>query len=156
MEDVMQPMRQFLFTIAALLSFGTAAAAQDAPMEIAGTKTVNAQQVFDLVAKTPEIVILDNRKEDDYAAGHIEGAVRLIDTDVNAESLAQRIKSKDTPVLFYCNGVKCGRAAKAAEKAVQFGYIKVYYYALGMDEWNAQRLPLVRLARRVLRLVPPI
>jgi rhodanese-related sulfurtransferase len=144
MEDVMQPTRQFLFAIAALLSLGAVAGAQDAPMEIAGTKTVNAQQIFDLVAKTPTIVILDNRKEDDYAAGHIEGAVRLIDTDVDAESLAQRIKSKDTPVLFYCNGVKCGRAAKAAEKAVHLGYTKVYYYALGMDEWNAQRLPLVR------------
>jgi rhodanese-related sulfurtransferase len=113
-------------------------------MEIAGTKTVNAQQIFDLVAKTPDIVILDNRKEDDYAAGHIEGAVRLIDTDVNAESLAQHIKRKDTPVLFYCNGVKCGRAAKAAEKAVHLGYTEVYYYALGMDEWNTQHLPLVR------------
>jgi rhodanese-related sulfurtransferase len=140
----MQVMRQVLFAIAALLSLGAVAAAQDAPLEISGTKTVNARQIFELVAKTPNIVIIDSRKEEDYASGHIEGAVRLIDTDVNAESLGQRIKSKDTPVLFYCNGVKCGRAAKAVEKAVQLGYSQVYYYALGMDEWNAERLPLVR------------
>ena len=89
-------------------------------------------------------MILDNRKEEDFAAGHIEGAVRLIDTDVNAKLLAKHVKSKAVPVLFYCNGVKCGRAAKAAERAVQLGYTKVYYYALGMEEWNAKNLPLVR------------
>lgn len=140
----MRPMRQFLVALAALLSLGAVAAAQDAPMEITGAKTVNASQIFDLVAKTPNVVILDNRKEEDFAAGHIEGAVRLIDTDVNPESLAKYVKAKDTPVLFYCNGVKCGRAAKAADKAVKLGYSNIYYYALGMDEWNAQKLPLVR------------
>jgi rhodanese-related sulfurtransferase len=143
MENVMKTMRQFSIAIA-LLSLGAAAAANDAPMQIAGAKTVDARQIFELVAQTPNIVILDNRKDDDYASGHIEGAVRLIDTDVNAESLAKHLASKDMPVLFYCNGVKCGRAAKATEKAVHLGYTKVYYYALGMDEWNAQRLPLVR------------
>lgn len=140
----MVQMRNFVIAIATLLSLGAVAAAQDAPLQIAGAKTVNAKQIFDLVAKTPDVVILDNRKEEDYAAGHIEGAVRLIDTDVTPESLAKHVKAKDAPVLFYCNGVKCGRAAKAAEKAVKLGYSKVYYYALGMDEWNAQKLPLVR------------
>jgi rhodanese-related sulfurtransferase len=140
----MTPIRNLLFAVAAMLSLTVPAAAQDAPLQIAGAKTVNAQQIFELVTKTSDIVILDNRKPEDFAAGHIEGAVRLIDTDVSAETLAEQITTKDTPVLFYCNGVKCGRAAKATEKAVQFGYTKVYYYALGMDDWNNQRLPLVR------------
>jgi rhodanese-related sulfurtransferase len=136
--------RNCLIVIAAVLSVVVPAAAQDAPTEIAGATTVGAKQIFDLVGKMPNMVILDNRKPEDFAAGHIEGAVRLIDTDVSAETLAKNIPAKDTPVLFYCNGVKCGRAAKATEKAVQLGYSKVYYYALGMDDWNGQRLPLVR------------
>ena len=77
--------------------------------------------------------------------GHLEGAIRLIDTDITSESiLAQHVKSKDAPVLFYCNGVKCGRAAKATLKAVGWGYSNVYYYALGMEEWKDRQLPLVR------------
>lgn len=140
----MAPVRNFLFTVTTILGLMVPAAAQDAPLEIAGATTVNAKQIFELVAKAPNLAILDNRKPEDFAAGHIEGAVRLIDTDVSAASLATHIATKDTPVLFYCNGVKCGRAAKATEKAVQFGYTKVYYYALGMDEWNKQQLPLVR------------
>ena len=140
----MKAMRTFFIVLTASLGLCAVAAAQDAPIRIEGAKTVSSKQVFKLIAKNREIVILDNRKEEDYAAGHIEGAIRLIDTDVNAESLARHVESKDTPVLFYCNGVKCGRAAKAAEKAVKLGYSKVYYYALGMDEWNTKRLPLVR------------
>jgi len=142
-ESVMTYLRILLIVVVATFNLG-AVAAQDAPMQIAGAKTINAEQIFELVAKTPNVVILDNRKPEDYAAGHIEGAVRLLDTDVSSETLAKHVATKDTPVLFYCNGVKCGRAAKATEKAVELGYTKVYYYALGMDEWNAQQLPLVR------------
>src|SRR5690349_13644203 len=112
----MTPMRQSLIAAAASVSVGTTALARGASMESSGARTVNARQIFELVNTTPNIVILDNRKEEDFAAGHLEGAVRLIDTDVTAESLAKHINSKDTPALFYCNGVKCGRAAKAAEK----------------------------------------
>lgn len=120
------------------------AAAQDAPTSIAGTTTVNAEQVVDLVTKKSNLVILDNRKPEDFAAGHIEGAIRLIDTDVTPDSLAKAVKTKETPVLFYCNGLKCGRAAKAAAVAVQQGYKEIYYYALGLDEWNKKGLPLVK------------
>lgn len=113
-------------------------------MTIAGATTVNAEQIIDLVSKAPNLVILDNRKAEDYAGGYIEGAVRLIDTDVTADSLAKHVKTKDTPVLFYCNGLKCGRAAKAAQIAVTAGYSKVYYYALGLDEWRQKNLPLLK------------
>jgi rhodanese-related sulfurtransferase len=127
-----------------LLGLLSAAAAQEAPMQISGANTVNAQQIFELITKRPNLVILDNRKEEDYAAGHLEGAIRLLDTDVSPETLARHVASKDTPVLFYCNGVKCGRAAKATERAVQLGYSNVFYYALGMEEWNKEGLPLVK------------
>ncbi|HEV7368731.1 rhodanese-like domain-containing protein [Arenibaculum sp.] len=120
------------------------AAAQDAPTTIPGATTVDANALIELVEQEPGLVILDNRKEADYAAGHIEGAVRLIDTDITDDGvLAAHIPAKDAPVLFYCNGVKCGRAANAVEKAVKAGYSKVYYYALGMDEWRQKNLPLV-------------
>lgn len=132
--------------VAVALAFGAAgmAAAADAPMSIAGTTTVDADKLIALIETTPHLVILDNRKEGDYAAGHVEGAIRLIDTDITGpEVLARHVAAKDAPVAFYCNGIKCGRAAAAAQKAVGFGYTKVYYYAQGMDEWKAKGLPLV-------------
>ncbi len=136
--------RTWLIALVALAATAVPAAAQEAPTQINGAVTVTAQQIIDLVTKTPDLVIFDTRKPEDFAAGHIEGAVRLIDTDVSADSLAKTVKAKDAPVLFYCNGLKCGRAAKAAEKAIELGYKKIYYYALGMDEWNKQGLPVIR------------
>jgi rhodanese-related sulfurtransferase len=69
----------------------------------------------------------------------------LIDTDITDEVvLAKHVKAKNAPILFYCNGLKCGRAAKATEKAVGWGYTNVHYYALGLEEWKQRKLPLVR------------
>jgi rhodanese-related sulfurtransferase len=140
----MTGLRSLLCALTVALGMILPASAQDAPTTITGATTVDAKQIVDLIGKEQSLIILDNRKVEDFSAGHIEGAVRLIDTDVSADSLAKHVKAKDAPVLFYCNGLKCGRAAKAAEKAVQLGYTKIYYYAAGMDEWNKQGLPLVR------------
>ena len=140
----MVSIRSLSLVAAMLVGLAAPALADDAPMQIKGATTVNAQQVVELVSGNASLVILDNRKPEDFSAGHIEGAVRLIDTDVSADTLAKHVSAKDTPVLFYCNGLKCGRAAKASEKAVQLGYSKVYYYALGMEDWNKQGLPLTR------------
>lgn len=141
-------MRKLLVLMVGLsLVFGLtpAAFADGAPLEIKGAKTVNADAVIDLIEKSGNLVILDNRSVADYEAGHVEGAVRLIDTDMTNETvMAKHVKSKETPVLFYCNGLKCGRAAKATMKAVEWGYTNVYYYATGMDEWKQRSLPLVR------------
>jgi len=127
------------------LWFAQHAPAADAPIEIKGATTVNADDVIKLVQTTSDLVIVDNRTIADYEAGHIEGAVQLVDTDITDEAvLARLLKSKDAPVLFYCNGVKCGRAAAASAKAVSWGYTKVYYYALGLTEWKERGLPLVR------------
>jgi rhodanese-related sulfurtransferase len=136
--------RNFLLAAVTLLCWAAPVSAQDAPLQIKGATTVDAKQIPGLVAKHAKLVIIDNRKAEDYEAGHIKGAIRLIDTDVSAETLAKVLPTKDTPVLFYCNGLKCGRAAKATEKAIQFGYTTVFYYALGMDEWKQLELPLVR------------
>lgn len=132
-----------LFLVLVLALPGVAAAA-DAPMDIKGATTVDAKAVISLVETAKGLVILDNRHEADYAAGHIEGAIRLLDDDITDEAvLAKVVPTKDTATLFYCNGPKCGRAAKAALKAIGWGYTKVFYYAKGMEEWRAEGLPLV-------------
>jgi len=141
--------------VALLVAFGLLAAAPvaslraqapapaaTAPMEIAGAKTVNADKVIDLVDAHPNLVIVDNRRAEDYDAGHIQGAVRILDTDLTAEKMAGLAPEKSRPLLFYCNGLACGRAAKAAAMAVGWGYTNVNYYALGMDEWKKLQLPL--------------
>jgi rhodanese-related sulfurtransferase len=119
-----------------------AAATADAPMTIAGATTVDADGVIELILAQPELVVIDARRPEDYAAGHIERAVNLPSDAIDAQSLARLVRDQDTPLLFYCNGVRCGRAADAAKRAIEAGYRQVYYYALGMAEWQGRALPL--------------
>lgn len=128
-----------------LVAIGLSSAlAQDAPMNIAGATTLDSKGVIDLISTTPGVAIIDNRTKADFDDGHIEGAVNITDTDMVSESaLSGVVKSKAAPVLFYCNGVKCGRAAKATAKAVEWGYSRIYYYALGIQDWKANQFPLV-------------
>jgi rhodanese-related sulfurtransferase len=135
-------MRRMVLALGAALLMGTPAARAQAPMEIAGATTVDAAGIVRLVGEAPDVVILDNRRAEDFAAGYIEGAIRVLDTDLDEAVMARHAPSRATPVLFYCNGLACGRAANAARKAVGWGYTRVYYYALGMEEWRRLGMPL--------------
>ncbi len=130
--------------VAALALNGPACHAEEAPREIEGATTLGSEGVVDLILKTAGIVIIDARRKADFDDGHIEGAINIPDTELTSEAvLAQAVTSKSTPVLFYCNGFKCGRAAHATTIAIQWNYSNVFYFAAGMEEWKANRLPLV-------------
>jgi len=117
---------------------------KNAPESITGTTRVSAEQVIDLVEEFDNLVIIDSRIDKDRKGGHIEGAVSLPDTDTTPETLAQNIPSKTTPVIFYCNGVKCGRSVVASKMAVSEGYSKVYWFRGGWEEWTQRGLPIAK------------
>ena len=134
----------FLAMIAfALLSSSAFAEKKEVPPFIDGTVRVSAEELIDLVESQPSLVILDSRKKSDFQKGFIEGSVSLPNTETNPASLAKHLKSKTTPVVFYCNGTKCGRSLKAAKVAISEGYNKIYWFRGGMEEWEAKGLPVV-------------
>jgi rhodanese-related sulfurtransferase len=127
----------------ALLSGSAFAGKKEVPPFIDGTVRVSAEELIDLVESTPNLVILDSRKKSDFQKGFIEGAVSLPNTETSGATLAKHVKSKSSPVLFYCNGIKCGRSVKAAKIAIAEGYNKIYWFRGGMEEWEAKGLPVV-------------
>ena len=116
---------------------------KEVPQFIDGTVRVSAEEMIDLVEQYDELVIIDSRKKSDVAKGFIEGSISMPNTETNPDSLAKHVASKATPVLFYCNGIKCGRSVKAAKIAIADGYSKVYWFRGGMQEWEAKGLPVV-------------
>ncbi len=128
---------------------GSPALAKEAPRNIPGATTVNHEGVVEAITSLPKLVVIDSRRKSDFDSGHIEGAINILDTNMTDENaLASVVKTKSTPVLFYCNGLSCGRAANATKKAVQWGYTKVFYYAEGLHEWKRESLPLETLQTR--------
>ena len=131
-------------TVAMLLS-GVAAAAPVVPVpeQIPGVKRVDAESLIDLAAKLPKLIIIDARIAGDRKMGYIENSVSLPDAKTNCKSLAKIIPSKTTPVLFYCNGVKCGRSVVATRIALQCGYKPIYWFRGGFEEWRAKQFPFI-------------
>jgi len=134
-----------LLLTAGLLASNVAVAGKEiVPEFVDGTVRVSAEEVIGLVEELPNLVIIDSRKSSDHRKGFIEGSVAMPNTETDAKSLRKHASSKSTPLLFYCNGIRCGRSVKAAKIAMANGYKKIYWFRGGVEEWEAKGLPLVR------------
>ena len=113
------------------------------PATVTGTRIVNSEQLIEAASNTPALILIDSRVAADRTDGFIEGSVNLTDTDTSCASLAEVVPGKATPLLFYCNGIRCGRSARAAAVAVACGYSDVLWFRNGMEEWLDKEYPLV-------------
>lgn len=124
-----------------ILSLLSSNAVANSPVQIEGATPVSAEQMIKLAAEQPELVIIDSRVSVNRKHGYIEGSQSLPDTDTTCRSLKEFIASKTTPAAFYCNGVKCGRSAKAVKIAVDCGYRNLYWFRGGFEEWKQKNFP---------------
>ncbi len=86
-------------------------------------------------------VVIDARNPEEYQEVHIKGAINL--PQKKFSTYAHLLpKEKSTRIIFYCNGVKCGKSRKAAKKALEMGYSKVLVYAEGMPVWEEKAMPI--------------
>jgi len=114
------------------------------PDSIPGTTKVDAEGVLQLVHQLPRLIVIDARIVSDRLQGYIEDSVSLPDIKTNCASLKKLSADRSTPLLFYCNGPKCGRSAKSAQKAIACGYTRLYWFRGGFEEWRAKDYPVVK------------
>src|SRR5437764_6532208 len=74
----------------------------------------------DLRAGLSDIVVIDARSRDAYAAGHIRGAVSFPHREMSAETTAQLDCSK--VYVVYCDGIGCNASTKGAYKLAGLGF----------------------------------
>jgi rhodanese-related sulfurtransferase len=127
-----------------LLVSSSSIAAEKTPESIDGTTRVTAEEVIELVGNHDDLVVIDARIVADRAQGWIEDSVSLPNIDTTPETLAKVAPDKSKPVLFLCNGVKCGRSVESSKNAVKWGYKKIYWFRGGMEEWENKGLPTVK------------
>lgn len=110
------------------------------PEQVAGATTVDTAQARALFDK--EVAFVDVRKDSDWDAGRIPGAIHLdIKGKFTDESLSGEVK-KDEPLVPYCNGSSCLRSSEASVMAVGWGFSKVHYYRDGFPAWKAAGNPV--------------
>jgi len=114
------------------------------PEVIDGVTKLNAEGLIEKVMDMPQLVLIDSRISADRKEGFIEGSISLPDTETSCTTLGKVVPRKDSPVLFYCNGVRCGRSARAASIARDCGYTSIFWFRKGMEEWQEKQYPLVQ------------
>jgi rhodanese-related sulfurtransferase len=81
-------------------------------------------------------VLVDVREADEYAAGHLAGAVHISRGMLEFKFSANpALQSRDIKVVLYCK--TSGRAALAAAALHDMGYLNVQSIAGGFDAWAA-------------------
>jgi rhodanese-related sulfurtransferase len=115
-----------------------------APEKIPGTILVSAEETVKLILNTPNLIIIDSRKDNEYTKGHIQGAINLLDTKMTLDKLKKHVPNKSTPLLFYCNGERCLRSSRAAIVARDGGYKLIYWFRGGWSEWVKKSMPVSR------------
>lgn len=88
---------------------------------------------FSQYVNNPDAVVLDVRGADEYAEGHIEGAVNI---DVNQDSFIERaaqLLPKTKTIAVYCRGGR--RSVKAADQLETAGF-KLVNLKGGITQWK--------------------
>ena len=95
-------------------------------------KQISQEEAKKMMDQHADAVILDVREAEEFAAGHIKGAVLLSVGSITEESAAEVIGEKDTMVLVYCRSGN--RSKTASGKLVAWGYSNVYEFG-GINTW---------------------
>ncbi|MCC7565633.1 MAG: rhodanese-like domain-containing protein [Methanomicrobiaceae archaeon] len=116
------------------------APADDVPGQIIETiPPADARTLIEEGRDNQDPVIIDVRRPDEYAGGHIEGAV-----NIESSRFQEEIGSLDPgrAVIIYCQSG--GRSAHVREVMRDAGFREVYEIEGGIAAWRAQGYPVVR------------
>jgi phage shock protein E len=108
--------------------------------DVIGVETVSPSKAAEVVADAPaDLVVLDIRTPEEYAAGTIEGSVNM---DFYAADFADQLAALDrdaTYVLFCRSG---NRSATAAQMMRDLDFAEVYEINGGIVAWSQAGQPI--------------
>ena len=97
-----------------------------------GYKQISQDEAMQIMQEETGYLIVDVRRPDEFASGHIEGAINVPNEGIEDEMPAE-LPDKDQLLLVYC---RTGRRSKeASEKLAKIGYTNVYEFG-GITTWE--------------------
>ncbi len=121
-----------LFFAGILLIAAALSSAHGAEIEF---KVVTTDQLKAMMDEKKDFMLIDARTREEYQEAHIAGALSIPEKSME-ESTSLLPSDKNHQMVFYCNGVKCGKSRKAAKKADAMGYKNILIYADGFPVWE--------------------
>jgi len=143
-ENVMRSMMRFRNTVVYLIVIVLFSILNTVNAKASGFefKVITTDQLKAMLDEKKDIVLIDSRTKEEYQEAHIAGAISIPEKNFD-ENISLLPQNKDSLVIFYCNGVKCGKSKKAAVKADARGYKNILIYSEGFPVWEEKGFKIV-------------
>ena len=112
-------------------------------------REITVSELSDLIAKNEDLTIVDVREREQFATGHITGALSVplgsIGHAADVTSVAcnpQLLRARAGKVIVCCDDERRSRVAVA--QLEWLGFVTVYCLAGGLKLWQTEGFPLVR------------
>ena len=100
-------------------------------MEYTSITMEDAKKVF---ASTGDYIILDVRRADEFAGGHIPGAINIANEDI-IDTEPEELPDKNQTIYVYCRSGN--RSKQAAAKLAAMGYSNIIECG-GIIDWTGE------------------
>ena len=105
-----------------------------APKETATYRQISMDEAVTMMAEETGYIILDVRRADEFAEGHIPGAINVANESIGTDELPE-LPDKNQLIMVYCRSGR--RSKEAAEKLVKLGYTNVVEFG-GILDWKGE------------------
>ena len=100
----------------------------------AAYRQITMSEAVEMMASESDYIILDVRRPDEFAAGHIPNAVNISNESIGADEIDE-LPDKDRLILVYCRSGN--RSKQASEKLVRLGYTNIVEFG-GILDWKGE------------------
>ena len=116
-------------------------AKSEAPQAAAFIEDVDAAAAAKLIEAPQPPVVLDIRTPEEFAAGHIEGAVNVDFKGADFKAELGKL-DRDQPYLLHCRSGS--RSTSSKPVFTELGFKSIYHLDGGINAWEAAGLPTVK------------
>ena len=97
-------------------------------------RQITADEAAQMMQEETDFVLLDVRTQEEYASGHIPGAICIPNETIGSEEIPE-LPDKDQLILVYCRSGN--RSKQASQKLAEQGYTNVVEFG-GINGWTGE------------------
>ena len=99
-----------------------------------GYRQISMDKAVKMMKDEKDYIILDVRRPDEYAEGHIPGAINVPNEEIGTTEIAE-LPNKSQLILVYCRSGR--RSKEASEKLVKLGYTNIVEFG-GIQDYKGE------------------
>ena len=97
-------------------------------------RQITMDEAVDMMAQETGYIILDVRRPDEFAAGHIPDAINVPNETIGTVEISE-LPDKNQLIMVYCRSGR--RSKEAAGKLVKLGYTNIVEFG-GIMDWKGE------------------